>query len=303
MNKSGFTVIEIIVSIALTSILMTAAFTIYNQISKSAEILEEITTYDTKAMVLQSRLQKDFTGITPLWFKKADYEKMQSLSTDPAQQNSQNKFNENIVENNFFYAENEENGQLNFFTFITVNGMQSFGSANQRFVRVVYLLEKDAVKNTFNLLRKEIKSISSEIEPQEITKSGSFYKLATDIKSFKIEYGFIDQPKSKQNQTKNNERAQQKWLNDWGVVHEKTKTNEYKPGLPETIKITLSFTNNLNKEYEYILHILNSINPANELISPAQKRHKLEQKNKKGKSKQNKSNNQINERENKNAAR
>lgn len=274
IKQQGFTLFELMISMLLTTILMTAAFAIYNQVQKSSQLIEHMTNYDTKVAIFQDRLATDLAGITPLWFSADDYEKIKARSISPDKQSTKKKFNDQVTENKFFYAEVDQNKRFNFFTFATVNAMQMYGSNNQRFVRVVYkLVPKPGKENIFKLMRKEEESFSAEFESASIIKSGTFYTILDNLKLCNFEYGFIDQPKNNQNKKQQPDKPSGfKWLTDWGVVIEKTKTNEYKPALPEFIKVTIKFVDPFEKSHEYICHITNPVNPIN-LVSFAQEHH------------------------------
>ena len=272
--KPGVMILEVMVSMMIATVLMTASFTIYNQISKTAQILQRITSSDTQVMILQDRLQKDLIGVTPLWFNKEQYD---HLKAGQKKDNEQQPSDSQHETNNFFYATNKESN-LDFFTFMTVNAMQMYDSADQRLVRVVYKLEKK--DKTFTLLRKEIHQVSNKIDIEGFTKKQSFYPIVSNISKFEIEYGFINQPKNskKKKDESSDKPIEVKWLPDWGVVTEKSKTNEYKPALPETIKVKMQFLKENKQQHTYELFFSIPIDSTNKFNSIVQKKHKAEQK-------------------------
>ena len=277
--KPGVMILEVMVSMMIATVLMTASFTIYNQISKTAQILQRITSTDTQVMILQDRLQKDLVGITPLWFNKEQYDHLKAgqKKDDEQQPDEQQPSDSQHETNNFFYATNKEN-ELDFFTFMTINAMQMYDSADQRFVRVVYKLEKK--DKTFTLLRKEIHQASNKIDTESFTKKQSFYPIVSNISKLEIEYGFINQPKhSKKKKDESSDKTiEVKWLPDWGIVTEKTKTNEYKPALPETIKVKIQFLKENKQQHTYELFCSIPIDSTNKFNSVVQKKHKTEHK-------------------------
>lgn len=286
-TKKGFTLIEVIIGMLISTLLLSAAFTVYNQITKSINIIQNITTDDTKLIILYDRLQQDFTGIAPLWFTKKQYEQAKKGTAkenneEQAEQVAKNK-DQDIEHNNFFYAINKDNN-FAYFTFITTNAMQMYGSDNKRFVRVVYQLQAESNKeNTYRIVRKEINKITPQFDKKIIEDQKDFYTIASNVKKCFFEYGFIDQakPKEKKSQAKEKPKQEDKkpaqiaWHKEWGVVREDTKTNEYKPALPQYIKMKIVFANQQDKEgKEHELYITIPINGQIKLQPFVKKRQK-----------------------------
>lgn len=285
-RKKGFTLIEFVISIMISSILLTAVFTIYNQIGRSINIIETITTDDTKIMIIKDRLQQDINGLSPLWFTKEEYEKIKNKDKATEPQAKQEQHDESIKAKNFFYAESK-NEQFYFFTFTTTNAMQLYGNDNKRFVRVVYMLkQKQNDENSFKLMRKEINNIS-DFDKKEILEKGSFYTIADDIKKCHFSYGFIDQPKPKQDKNSANDKKQEelpdkpaeiKWPSEWGVVPEKTKRNGYQPTLPEFVRLKITFNQKRdNDEKNHEIYFTMPMQGSVTINSFAQKRHQEKQ--------------------------
>lgn len=292
-KQPGFSLLELVIGMAVSTILISITFTIYNQISKAAQSIQRVTSSDTKIMILQDRLQADLNGISPLWFTKEEYDKIKAAKKDAKDSQEAKQSQPEAQGINFFYSENKQgNDKLNYFTFPTVNAMQMYGTTNQRFVRVVYALEQDPKKeNLLRLRRKEIDQISSEFDKAAIQQSGTFYDIATNITNCTVTYEFIDQPKHKKgNGAKEKSThetikpAKLASVPDWGIVKEQEKKDKYKPPLPEFIKLKITFAQEqTTEEKQYELNFVIPIDATNKINSFAQKHVKQTPKDAKAK--------------------
>lgn len=265
----GFTLFELIIGLFISTILTTISFAIYQQIVRSTQFVQKITTIDTKAMILKSRLEQDLLGISPLWFTQSTYEEMTKKTNEPqdtdekSEESKTTKANlQKMKENNFFYSSNNQDGSFNLLSFITTSSMQMYGSENNPYVRVVYCLKKSSVKeNSFNLYRKEIEA--GEFNEQAANSSGMFYEIASLIKNISIDYGFIDNIKIKTNNENNEKDSTEEptkivWLKTWQVTQEKTEKATQKTIFPKCIKIKILFMqekSNYEQEYELLFII------------------------------------------------
>jgi prepilin-type N-terminal cleavage/methylation domain-containing protein len=265
----GFSLLELVISIAISSILMTAALTIYNQIGKSATIIQKITTYDTKMMIMHDRLSKDLAGISHRWFAQNMYEelkkakeqapkkpepKTQETKEAEPKNNDTKKADSKQKKENIFFAHNGQEG-FDSLSFLTTGALQIYGETSSNLVRVVYktVSDKHATANpkTLRLMRKQDNNASADIDKEKI-KDGNFYELASGISKLTIEYGFT--VPSPQEQEKNPEQKTSfKWIKQWSKDENDTK--EYQPTTPEALKINIVFSQGENKpelSYEMI---------------------------------------------------
>jgi prepilin-type N-terminal cleavage/methylation domain-containing protein len=194
-RQSGFSVIEMMISLVLSAMLMTISLTIYNQISKGAGNIQRITQNDTQVMILHNRLSADLAGLCPLWFTQEHYEKLKKAKEPKdVQENAKSIPTNNSSSkkrNNFLYA--QSNGaQFDLLTFVTTNALQVYGDKPRRTVRIVYLLQPEGHGlTTFKLMRKEDDTISGDFDLEKL-KTGKFDQIAHKITECKIEYGFIE---------------------------------------------------------------------------------------------------------------
>ena len=169
MNKQpGFSVIELTISIMISAFLMTAALTIYHQISKGMTKMQYLTTQDTAIMIIKHRLTIDLQGLSPLWFADDQYEELKakakatpdtSAPKTAAPTTPQKEIDPNHPNNGYLFAQSKD-GQFQFLTFVTTNALPGYPCNPYRCVRVVYALSKDPHhKNLFILQRKQEQTI------------------------------------------------------------------------------------------------------------------------------------------------
>ena len=291
--KSGFSLLELVIGLLISTILITISFMIYQQIARSTQFTQRITTNDTKVMILKDRLQQDLLGITPLWFIPSKYDAMtkqaktsstneESLETDTEKKTDTTKKEDDTQkEHNFFYSQNNQDGTLNLFSFITTSAMQTYGTPKRLCVRVVYLLKKDATKNIFSLLRKEI--APEEFNNTTATSSENFYEIASLIKSCSIEFGFINiitaTNKDEKTPTQDaNKKTEFTWLKSWHAKQETAEKHQQKPIYPKCIKMKLVFVQEkTDHEQEYELCFITPIDSITLYTSFTQKQFYAEQ--------------------------
>lgn len=260
--KFGFTLIEVIIAMMISTMLMSAAFMIYNQINKSIIMTQKTSDIDTKLMILHDRLQQDFNGISPIWFNKQE----------PKDKNTETQTNNNKPEKHrLFYSENKDN-RLHFFTFATTNAMQVYGNEPKRFVRVIYYVQAEPnQEHVFRLMRKEIDNVTANLDKKVLLETGTFYVIAKNIQHCSVSFEFINQPKhkDKDQSIKNStlqkaaqqEAAQLRSTSDWGATKEQ-KPKGYKPPLFNFAKLNITFINQDNDESkEHTLYFTIPIDP------------------------------------------
>ncbi len=260
--KPGFTIIEFVIGIMISSILLTASLTIYNQISKSSIKIQNITSQDLAIRILQKRISDDLMGLCPVWFKKEDLK-------DSKQAKNNDQQLPNIKNNNYFYAQTN-NEQLDFMTFISCNTLQAYPTPEHQIARVVYILKKDDDKeNFFKLQRKEETQISNEFNIEKI-KEGKFYTVIENIKKCVVEYGFIEKTDSQKEKIPDKEQ-QIKWVKQWTTKQQDEKEKKEKEqkdssvNMPDIIKINITLQELINKPESE--HIFYSILPQSKNVS------------------------------------
>lgn len=284
MNRQpGFSVIEFVISIMISAMLMTAALTIYQQISKGMVTIQRLTQQDIEVMIIKNRLSQDLIGLCPLWFSNNPPQS----STDSAKQDPKQPAqpqttpitpeNPSLQKSNFLYSQNE-NENLKYLTFVTTSTLQTYTNPQYECARVVYALTTDT-KNSklFLLQRKEEAKISSDFNKESILL-GEFYTLAKNISKCIFEYGFIDTP-LQERQEKLDQEWKLKWVDHWGTSDDKKQSTDYIPTMPDIVRVKITIQENPEmpgKEHE--IYCLLTLSKELTFQSFAQKR-KLEQQN------------------------
>lgn len=185
MKSPGFSMLEIIIVMAVSTIIMTCLFEIYNQTSRNMQRVQRFVFQDSQIITLQSRFEKDVAGLTSIWFKQAELENLQA-------QQEKKPVSKEFKKRSFYFYSVNKGEQLDLLTFLTTNPLQSYEKITDRFVRVVYALQPDpAHENLFRLMRKEI-SPATELIDEKSLQPGKFYELITGIKSLELSYHLVD---------------------------------------------------------------------------------------------------------------
>jgi len=210
-TSPGFSAIELIMVMAISAILVTNLFQIYNQVAKNMARVDQFVLQDTQLITLHNRLSKDFDGFSAIWFTQAE------LQARLQAKDKQSEKQEKIVEKKdddkknckFLYSINK-NENLDTLIFMTTSSLQSYAAAESRFVKVIYQLIPDPVhKDLYSLMRKEIFAPTEDIQPESL-QNGTFYELINGIKSMKVEYVLVDKIElNKQNSQKNKEKSEE----------------------------------------------------------------------------------------------
>ena len=244
-KQHGFSIIELMVVMAVSAMLMAGLLQMYLQVMRSGQKIEEYMDYGTQVMAVQLRVSQDFLGISKLWNTQYDYEHEDNRTGNFV------KEPEKIERQQTLYAKAKGN-KMDICTFVTTNGMMDMHTASRQFVRVVYKTEEDADTHLWKLLRKEIENPTANIDKKSLEK-GTWYTVASDLKICTFEYGFIVPEDSKKEESKKDEGLKfvQKWnllLKDEAEEDEKNRvkqTDEQEEknigALPLLVRITLLF--------------------------------------------------------------
>ena len=203
----GFSALELVMVMAVSAIIMTSLFEIYNQVMRNANRVERFVTQDTQILTLENRLNKDIAGMSAIWFTQADLEKKRAAKDTPDSKVEKNQSlqHDQKKSSSYFYSINKNNN-LEMLTFVTTSALQSYGATQDRFVRIVYKLEPDVRhQGNLRLMRKEIMAPSEYIDDDAL-KVSKFYELANNIASFETTYQFIDAEELKKQQKTKSEK-------------------------------------------------------------------------------------------------
>ncbi|MDR3646952.1 MAG: prepilin-type N-terminal cleavage/methylation domain-containing protein [Candidatus Babeliales bacterium] len=236
MKTNGFTIIELIIGIAISSIISIILFQSFSQTSKTIKTIDTMIFMDRRVSVLQNQLDKDITAI--FMPEQLNHEKLER----------------------YFYSQNNQN-QLKEFTFITTNALQVYQSTSPRIVRVTYQLrEIKSSPNEFSLFRKESTNLIFGAEKDAVE-----YELTDFIKSFSLEFGYKEIKKTTE-MGKPKQTEEIKILKEWIQKEPDLKRGEtYK--IPNFVNIKVSLWDGaLHKtsqdfEFKYIIYSPQELKP------------------------------------------
>lgn len=265
MNKAGFTLIELIIGMAISAAVSVVIFVSFNQTQKSSTRIDEIISLDSRVSILQNQLEKDITGV---FVPNSMVPKPNEKADQKAKKESKEKKEEEITKpdaqkiEKIFYSANQGKN-LKDLTFITCNPLQIYGQSRPRISRVTYLLKEDALrKGSFALYRQE----SSQLND---TKGGFEYQIADGIKEFKVEYTVLIEKKEeeqKQKDAKEQKKSSElKTFSDWTFADKASTTqkeNKFLIPMFVNVKVVLwiDTTNTAQQffEFKYFIYAFDS---------------------------------------------
>ncbi len=277
--KTGFTLVELIVSLAIATIVSLALTTMLNQSYASQKKLESLSHLYSRATLLFTQLERDLMGATIpieniLALEAKDAKKEKNSKQAEAQQaekkeqseqsesKSEKKESDEVsyksIDKVFYYT--RTNNQM-FFSWITKNPLQlywgsSVGVARPRIARVMYRLEPDPKDKTlFKLMRSEGFDLTYTPYEKHTDQKYKGYALVDDIKSIKITCVAVQEkkdeaqiPLAKAGEQKKSEKppvTEVKMLDSWewprSEENKKSgeKVEQELPPLPQGVRIEL----------------------------------------------------------------
>ncbi len=264
-GKKAFTLIEVLIALAISSFIMVSMFSIYQNMVGSINRTREIMILNRKVCLLFDQIEKDLSAaFIP---KLHEEEKIKKQEDDKKEEGKKEEEKKKI---NFFSGEiyegqgrRIEGKRWEFFknvNFITTNPLEIYGQKRVRLVRVMYELEKDKQKSTrdktsYVLFRKETQDLENikfkELEEginREEKHAIRKYLVADNIKELFVEYVTIREKKEKERRTffDTGKRVDQEQVRSfvWGLQEEaKKKEKEKKKGqeVPSFILVKIVF--------------------------------------------------------------
>jgi len=248
--KKGYIILELLLAFAISSMVMGALFTTFNQTNKAVAMMDRIASIDMRTLLLQNQMEIDLSGaFVPQERQKkektGDKDKKKDVKKEGKQGKKEEEFEDVPLKKAFFVKDKGANIEL--LTFITTNPLPSYGALKPRIVRVLYKVvpekatSKGETKPSFKLLRQEHETLS--FAKFEKSKAIRPYEVIKNIKKITAEYTVSvekDQEKEKKGggekssvQTKGQAKEPKiefKTLKKWGKEQIK-KTKKQKPDM------------------------------------------------------------------------
>ena len=189
MMRPGFSLIEILVALTISSFVMQMVFTTISLLQKSARRYNELIASDSQQEMLFGQLQKDISGmVIPIYgFVASSKDKPEEQQKKQEQYNAQYGLQIEI-----------ENERLKSLSFVTTSVLGSYGVFKPRLARVRYLLTPEENSSYFKLLRQESAELSLADFEKDNDKNKNFsHTIALGIKTCAINCTLIMQQDGK----------------------------------------------------------------------------------------------------------
>jgi len=260
--KKGFSPFEIMIALAVGSLLGTALMQVLWQLGQSLNTVSRVSSVDMRMVVFQNLLEKELSGafvpeLVPIKDEdeqKAVPQKKEDNKKPPqAPQPQKQKKEKSIRVPKAFYSENNQDGTLKLLTFITVNPLVVYNVAKRRVNRIMYTFRPEQDKDTFLLYRQEDSDImnSNRFMQQGQVKG---FEVIGGIKSIRVE--FLAKPEKKE------QEEQKQWIRlpFWNVEKQEDAEQEPDneddtqklPPLPQFIKMTVLLSDGTDREKEFV---------------------------------------------------
>lgn len=252
-KEQGFTLIELIIGLLLSSLLGTLLYTTFAQSSRTLRMVEENAELGVGIVTVLHQLEKDLAGaMIPAHEPEEKKEQVEEKGATRPQQ----KPPEEKKEKKFFVAK-LKNKQLDFLTFITTNPRSRHVSPapsvlpQPSLVRVLYKIrENKEHQGSFVLLRQESTNLDlssfekkSERRPREIV-------VCNTVQKFDLQFLYRVQKE---------DDFETKTVTEWGASQEEAKEEKEKPPLlPQLIKINFELWDSqfqATRTIEYVMPV------------------------------------------------
>ena len=249
--KSGFILIELLISLVITSLMGVALFNGFAQTNQFTQVVDSFINISSKAAIVHQQLDHDITGIC-IPFSAVEEEKEAKEPEKPEQEpkkeaeaRKEDKRKERKPLTHVFFSKNK--GELlDTLTFITNNPLQVYwsekaGEAKPRIARVVYRLEKeDGQKDTYRLLRQESNQLAYEAFGKEAAKPVRALELIDGIKNFSINFSVATERKEEGEEKGKRINVEYKVLKEWDREQIKKDEQKKMKPLPDLLIIALT---------------------------------------------------------------
>lgn len=211
MIKQGFTFIELILALAISSLIGAALMLSFGQTQKGARIVERMIDTDVRILLMLNQFERDISGaFVPRYSLSKEKEKV-------------------------FFSKQDAKKNVQELTFITCNPLQVYEDYKPRIVRVTYRLVAESDRgDSFKLLRKENKALAYDSK-EKVAE----YQLVSGIKSMQITYYVLGQEKEKKEMQAKKYTA----FDTWGTDEEKRAKEKLSP-LPQYVLVNLVLWDN-----------------------------------------------------------
>lgn len=201
-SRPGFSLLEIVMGIALFSLIGTMLFSSMTQITKTLRTVSIVTSGDMRGAVIATVLERDISGSCIPFVKIIEEEDAakkgqpttSNTSSNAKPDNQKEKKKENKTVPKGFVCEHNSEGNLLLFTFITVNPAAEYNTTKSRPIRVIYTLKEDKEQpGTFIFKRQETEDfMNADLIGQEGANALRAVTVVSGIKKCSFEFTALE---------------------------------------------------------------------------------------------------------------
>jgi prepilin-type N-terminal cleavage/methylation domain-containing protein len=206
-SVNGFTLVELVIVVAISGLLSSVLYTIFQQTTKTARSLIKTLDTDEAIALLYSQLEKDISSacIPAIMYeqlkKKKEANKENKAETDEPQKENKEVEKKNKELTHLFFAGKDSNTH-NYLTFISTNSLSNYSVKKPKLARIIYSIVPDETQDnsgisSYSLMREERQDIFSWESKAKTIKT---YALIRQLKN--LTFSFIGASQNKDNEEK-----------------------------------------------------------------------------------------------------
>lgn len=210
-SRPAFILLEIIIGIAIASMIGVALMNTFFQSNSMVQALDDIFLRDRRTSIMNHVIEKDVSGIfipAHIPVKEKNAVSKPQKSTKPKTEaeikaeSEKKKVEAEKKLDKVFYAVHGGASDLKTLSFITTSIVGGYGLARPRIGRVVYRLEevkgeKNPKKAAYTLLRQESENLDYQAFKQDIPNPIRSFAIVDNIKKMSCEYGVYEKKDGK----------------------------------------------------------------------------------------------------------
>lgn len=184
MTRPGFSLIEIIIALAISSFVGIMVFNTISLLQQSSKRYNQLITIDSQQQMLFCQMQKDISAmVIPLYGFLPDAKAGNQVDKKDEQEKAQQEYLKK-----FGLQIEVERENVKSLSFVTTSLLSVYGAKKPRLARVRYLMVPDANhQNYFTLMRQESPELSMQDFERSIAENKNFsHAIAFGIKSSSI---------------------------------------------------------------------------------------------------------------------
>jgi prepilin-type N-terminal cleavage/methylation domain-containing protein len=254
MLRKGFALLEMLLAMAVSSILMVLWLQTTGQMSGMFQRVSAVSEIDRNLVTMIQQFERDFIGVfspqitLKTEVKRSEVEEKEEQKVKTTTKKDTQKIKKETTTLPFaFFSKNDGKGNCIELTCITSNPLVSYQQTIPYLARIVYRLMPDPEQSeAFLLARQQSEKLDYKFFSKESENPVRSYTVATGIKSLKIEFLIPKVEKDedkKEKDTKDSKEDKKRefiTLQEWKELEEDEEKKEKRPLIPSFIHITMT---------------------------------------------------------------